>query len=416
MAQPIVRPDLRSPDAPDRVEVIQLTSGGLPSSHVYMEAQIFTPDSKRFVLHESATAHGSDKDDPRHRYLVCDLDDRCALRPITDEKGATAPSVSPDGRYLYYFVDQTAPNAGRLLLKRVCMDGSDRQTLLALDRPPRNAACRASRIYPLSTIRSDGKKIALACYLGDGQNEGGDHGLLVFDLETLSCEVVLAGPSWCNIHPQYCRSKDPEAMQDILVQENHGNVCDRAGVIVKLTGGEGADIHVLRDDGTQFRSLPWGRDGNEFCQGHQCWRGTSAWAITSTCTREPKEEQLIESRAVASSDHAGAAAPAGIRNHLSRTFQKPSFWHFATDVAGRRLVTDTGRSDQGGRVFSASLGKAGEDALSEWTCLAAPRSSWKKEAHMHPFLSPDGTLAFFNSDESGILQAYMIRGVASDPH
>jgi len=32
-------------------------------------------------------------------------------------------------------------------------------------------------------------------------------------------------------------------------------------------------------------------------------------------------------------------------------------------------------------------------------------------SHLHPFLSPDGTMAFFNSDESGILQAYMIRGL-----
>jgi hypothetical protein len=30
---------------------------------------------------------------------------------------------------------------------------------------------------------------------------------------------------------------------------------------------------------------------------------------------------------------------------------------------------------------------------------------------MHPFLSPDGKSAFFNSDESGTLQAYMIRGL-----
>jgi Tol biopolymer transport system component len=31
---------------------------------------------------------------------------------------------------------------------------------------------------------------------------------------------------------------------------------------------------------------------------------------------------------------------------------------------------------------------------------------------MHPFLSPDGTMGFFNSDESGLLQAYMITGLS----
>ncbi len=40
-----------------------------------------------------------------------------------------------------------------------------------------------------------------------------------------------------------------------------------------------------------------------------------------------------------------------------------------------------------------------------------PRSTCDKGAHIHPFLSPDGTMAFFNSDESGLLQAYMIRGL-----
>lgn len=71
------------------------------------------------------------------------------------------------------------------------------------------------------------------------------------------------------MHPQYCRSSAPEARRDILVQENHGNRCDAAGKNLRSTGSLGADIHVVRDDGSRFRNLPWGRGGNEFCQGHQ---------------------------------------------------------------------------------------------------------------------------------------------------
>ena len=200
-------------------------------------------------------------------------------------------------------------------------------------------------------------------------------------------------------------------MRDILVQENHGNVADAHGELSGLTGGSGADIHVIKDDGTNFRDMPWGRDGNEFCQGHQCWRGSTTWAITSTGTREPQEEQLIESRPVAHAGHTGSVSPGGIRNHLSRSFDGPCFYHFGTDIDGRRLVTDAGPREQGGRVFVANLGEAGEDALSDWTCLAHPGSSRRGEAHVHPFPSPDGTKAFFNSDESGILQAYMVRGL-----
>ena len=117
------RPDLLDENSPAGIEVIQLTAEeDVPASHLYMEAQVFTPDSKRFLLHRSAHAHGSDKNDPQHRYLVCDIENGCALEPITFERGATAPSVSPDGSWVYYFVDETEPGGGRLTLKRVGID------------------------------------------------------------------------------------------------------------------------------------------------------------------------------------------------------------------------------------------------------------------------------------------------------
>ena len=73
---------------------------------------------------------------------------------------------------------------------------------------------------------------------------------MVFDLEKASVALVLQGQTWCNMHPQYSRSLDPEQSHDILVQENHGNVADAQGKITQLVGGDGADIHVIRDDGT----------------------------------------------------------------------------------------------------------------------------------------------------------------------
>ncbi len=411
MPTTIPRPDLVSPDAPEGVEVVQLTTGDLPSCHIYMEAQVFAPDSNRFILHESATPHGGRKDDPKHQYLVCDLDDGGSLRPITEETGPVAPSISPDGRHVYYFVDETEIGGGTFTLKRVGLDGTNRTTLLVVDAPVGGTGRYASRLYPISTIRSDGKMLALSCFLGDGTLEGVDWGLMTFDLDTLNVDVILRGASWCNVHPQYSRTSDDENMRDILVQENHGNVSDGMGSVSRLTGGFGADIHVIRDDGSDFRDMPWGRDGNEACQGHQCWRGESTWAITSTGTRNPPEQQLIEGLAVEHADHAGLASPGGRRNDMSRGYSGPNFFHFATDRAGRRLVTDTSAADQGGRVLIADIGKAGEDALSSWTGLANAGSSWSKDAHIHPFLSPDGTSAFFNSDESGVLQAYMITGL-----
>ncbi len=408
----VPRPDLLDEKSPPGLEVLQLTTDSdVPSSHLYMEAQVFTPDSKRFVLHRSAHAHGSDKNDPKHQYLRCDIDDGCSLHPLTEEIGATAASISPDGRYLYYFVNETKVGGGRLTLKRVNLDGSDRQTVFVVDSPLPETNYRPSCIYPLSTISSDGRRLALSAYLGDGQTENAPFGLMVFDVEQATVRLIVQGPSWCNMHPQYSRSTDPEAAHDILIQENHGNACSPSGDIIHLTGGAGADIHVIRDDGTNFRDLPWGRDGNEFCQGHQCWRGRSEWAITSTSCQQPREAQLIEAQAAPHADHVGTHTPGGVRNDVSRSFANPQFFHFATDMAGQRLISDAGPLDQRASIYLAELGAAGVEPARTFTYLLSPRSTCAKGAHIHPFLSPDGKLAFFNSDESGLLQAYMIRGL-----
>ncbi len=409
---PKARPDLLDEKSPEGLEVFQLTTRtDVPGSHLYMEAQIFTMDSKRFVLHRAAHAHGPYRNDPRHQYLLCDIEDGCAFYPLTDELGTVGASVSPCGRFLYYFVDETEINGGRLTLKQVGLDGSDRRTIMVVDAPLPGTKFRPSRIYPLSTIASDGNRLAISAFLGDRTDKGATWGLMVFDIPSATVELVVHGPTWCNMHPQYSRSLDPVRMHDILIQENHGNTTSAMGEITRLVGGEGADIHVIRDDGTEMRDMPWGRDGNEFCQGHQCWRGRSEWAVTSTSTRNPAEAQLIEALPAASANHLGMKTPGGVRNDLTRDFPDPHFYHFATDIGGTRLISDAHPFSEGGRIYMAEFGEPGKDPLAGFRYLINPKSSCKKEAHIHPFLSPDGTMGFFNSDESGILQAYMIRGL-----
>jgi len=214
--------------------------------------------------------------------LLCDIENGCALSLLTEETGATAPAVSPDGEYLYYFVDETELAGGRLTLKRVRLDGSERGTIVVVGQPLPGTTYRPSKIYPLSTIRSDGRRLARPSFLGDVQEEDAPYGLMVFDLAQATVKLILEGYTWCNIHPQYSRSLSSDECRDILIQENHGNKHDAAGAVSAWMGREGADIHVLRDDGANVRDIAWGRDGVELCQGHQCWRGRSAWAITST--------------------------------------------------------------------------------------------------------------------------------------
>jgi hypothetical protein len=401
----IPRPDLLDDASPQGLEVFQLThESAVRSCHVYMEAQIFTPDSERFLLHRSAHSHGSDQRDPEHRYLLCDVATG-GLMPVTDEVGATAPSVSPDGKFFYYFVNETVPGGGRVSLIRRNIDGTAPLCLTVIDGPLPGTSFRPSHIYPLSTISSDGKRLAISCFLGDGVYAGGSFGLLIFNLENGDHWLAMSGPSWCNMHPQYSRSLDPEKSHDIMVQENHAHVCEASGDVSVLCGGLGADIHLIRDDGQHFRNFPWGRDGKEECQGHQCWRGRSDWAIGATggCS-------LFESLAVPHVDHDGALAPGAVRNELSRNFATPRFSHFSTDIAGELLITDNGNGSANA-LYLMELGEPGVDAFRDVRYLLNPRASWTGDVHIHPFLSPDGKTAFFNSDESGVLQAYMVRGL-----
>src|SRR5512136_1181889 len=78
------RPDLLDAESPKGLEVLQLTTkANVPWAHLYMEAQVFATDSKRFVLHRSATAHGGSKSDPKHQYYLCDIENNLALSPLT---------------------------------------------------------------------------------------------------------------------------------------------------------------------------------------------------------------------------------------------------------------------------------------------------------------------------------------------
>lgn len=428
----IRRPDMLDARSPEGIEVYQLTSEpGVPSCHVYMEAQVFTPDSRRFVLHRSADAHGSRRDDPEHRYLLCDLESGGALSPLTHETGATSPAVSPDGRWLYYFVDETRPGGGRLTLKRVGLDGTERTVITVLDGPIPGTRRRPSKIYALSTIRSDGNALAVSAFLGDGVEDGAPFGLLVFDLVTGGVTVPLKGTQYGNMHPQYCRSTAPRALRDIMVQDNDNNfIHSRTGDVVDHRKPMKLDVHVMRDDGADFRNLPWGATEREYIQGHQCWRGRTEWAITSLSAYESKtfarpgwrwadavnEQHMIESLPVPHAGHIGADSPGGVRNVLTREHPAPRFYHFASDAQGDRLITDYGDpygfwGDGRTELILADLGEAGRDPLRRFTHLIDTRTSPRSPRQAHPFLSPDGRTAFFNSDESGQLQAYAITGL-----
>ena len=399
-----------------------------------MEAQIFTPDSKRLVLHCSAHPHGSDALDPEHRYLLCDLDNDGELTPLTNELGVTAPSLSPDGRILYYFVDELQRH-GCLTLKTLVLATGERNMIAVVDASSNPAP--AAPFYPLSTISSDGRHIAIeTALLKSDAADWPEQALWVFDTSTGDHSVPVRGFDFCNLHHQYCR--DPLAPRTLMIQHNHG--CrlrmdidgKRAGLnhiaaldpesgyaLRKMRSsddpnarntGYGLDLHIIEDDGTNWRTLPVGRDGCEFGQGHQSWRGKTQTAISSTLlfnTPHTATQHLVEMHSFAAEVHSHNRTAGGERNILSRGIEPPHFLHFATDANGDNIVSDYETDNGEWHLYTGALGDFGEAAdLKKILNLGSRQvSPW----HPHPFLSPDGHWCFFNSAASGTLQAYGVK-------
>jgi hypothetical protein len=286
----------------------------------------------------------------------------------------------------------------------------------------------------LSSISSDGERLCLSGYLGDGRTRNAPWGLVVVDLSQATAKVVLEGPDYCNMHPQYCRSRDGTASHDILVQHNHGCEVDEQGLVIATRTDKdplGPDIHVVRDDGSHFRSLPWGRDGVEFSQGHQAWRGEQLSVVTSLhggrLRMGPAGEgssgeifPLLEGWPMVTepeSQHAGKRMPGADRNRndISRTLARPNACHFAFDPSGTKLISDTYGYRGRGATCEIYLGvlPAAPDAALRTRHLLYPKSSFGRgqHTHPHPFLSPDGARAFFNSDEPGVPHIWMVEGI-----
>ena len=253
------RPDLLGERSPEGLRVTQISADAeRPHSHIYMEARVFTPDSRRFVFQRFLDPADVDTRSSRREYLLCDIEDGYSFIQLTDEEGAIGPSVSPDGRFMYYFIDRTRAGGGWWAIKRVDLDTLQRDTLAKFDGPLPEAGRHLSLLYGTSSISSDGARLCMAGYLGDGRTHNAPWGLVVFDVERAAASLVFEGQSFCNIHHQYSRSKDPEESHDILLQDNHGCDVDELGNIVTLAGGKGADVHVIRDDGSDFRCYAFG--------------------------------------------------------------------------------------------------------------------------------------------------------------
>jgi len=424
------RRDFSDDRCPKGLRVVQIsTDPSMTSHHIYPESHMLTPDSRRFVFHRM----GAD-DSSRGAFWLCDIQDDFGIRQLTSEEEAKGPAVSPDGRWMYYFVDKTLAPEKLLKLKRVSLRTFRRETLLVLNGPIPGTDYRPTRIYPVSSISSDGQRLCTSAFLGNGKTESAPFGLLLFDLENPSVKIVFKGSEYCNMHPQYCRSLAPAPSHDILIQHNHGCLYDRTGSIWKtvpsrgqpgrkyrLTGKGGADLHVIRDDGTNWRDVPIARDGVYTHTGHEQWRGRMQTVISSVTNLTTRKHDLYESWPIGTdktTSHKGSNIPGARNNKLTRNVEGTDFNHFSMDISGMHVVARQERQHKNDKLtIYIGTFSSGENAFlkvrylldTKYVKLGGGRERGQADKP-RPFFSPNARIVFFHSDVDGPSQIFMATG------
>jgi len=412
------RPEILDESSPKGLRVVQIsTNPEFTSHHLYPEAHMFTPDSKRFVFHRMRVQGRSSG-----QSWLCDIEDNFALRQLTDGREASGRgAVTPDGKWMYYLTDRTRAPERLLKLKRLSLETFERHTLLVLDGSIPGADQWPTRLHGASSLSSDGKRLCTCAFLGDGKTDNPPFGILVFDLEKLSAKVIFQGPHFNNMHLQYCRSLDPLLSHDILIQHNHGSEIDRNGRTLKLVGGAGADLHVIRDDGTKWRDIPIGRDGIYAHTGHEQWRGRMGTVISSMRSRKAGKHRLFESWAIRTDDttsHKGSAIPGARNIDLTRTVPFTDFNHFSMALSGMHIVARHERQKKGDdlKLYIGTF-RPGENTCLKVQYLLSPKAARAKDGFRRgqsdkprPFFSPDARMVFFHSNIDGPCHVFMVTG------
>lgn len=401
---------------PAGVTVHQITDDPGGASLVYPDIPSFLADGRRFLVHASSGP------------AICDPDDRYALRPLFEDSAGIDLRLTIDGRYGYYAHPQPEGSA-RLTVSRIALDTLRREELFHAVGTLPGLPVRADR-FRVGTVSRDNRRIACGVFLGDGKTPDAPYGIAVLDLDRGEARVAAEDRDFINPHLQYCRAPEPEASHDLLVQMNHGARTDADGRCLRALGPPedgGVDVHVVADDGSRWRDMPFGRDGRESCIGHQIWRGQGRSAVTVTLQNrdtsygwaDGSAQEVVAGwpmPAEQAAPHRGLSTPGARRVLLSAGFPHPRFCHLACDAAGLRFVFDTFPIFDGRRagmmIYAGSAPDENSPLVFQCLLNTGVTFSANNGYHAHPIISPDGKLLLFNSNITGTPQAYRIDGFA----
>lgn len=348
-------------DPDSGILVIRLTNEPCVSHHIYPEAPISTPDGNRFIFARRPGLGG------KTTFWIGDLN-LLSVRQITDEDNASAPVVTPDGKWFFYSVGRQ--------IKRMSPDSFEREVVF--EAPP-----ELERVGGIVSVDYSGTR-----FLAGARDRSGQYGLAVIEPLAGKARIVYSNKDVRNPHGQYSKN----AERKVLIQVNNGIEVDAHGNIMKLVGEKGASLVVVNDDGSGPVTLKAGFSMLERVQGHQCWVGPENKVITCLHRRETVGSPWIQDRIV-------TVVPG---EEYKIVGQGKGFTHIHTSPDGRWWISDDNKTAD---IYIGSVKTA------RYKLLHRSGSTFgsAQYAHPHPFFLGDGKAVGWNSDVTGVPQIYVAR-------
>lgn len=344
------------------ITVLRLTSDPCVNHHIYPEAQVNTPDGKRFIFARRRALERTST------YWIGDIDTTW-IRQITNEDNATCPVITPDGTSFYY-------SCGRRVI-RLDPESFEREEVFAIPDG------ELEWVAGISSVDYTGTR-----FLTGARDQSGVYGVGIVDLVEKRAWMAYRSPDVRNPHGQYSRNAD----RKILVQVNNGIVLDEHENIIKLVGEKGASLMVVNDDGSNPILLKAGYTLTERVQGHQTWVGSKNMVITTMHRRVDVVEPWIQDRIVTvvpGEEYRIVGAGKG-------------FTHIGTSPDGEWWVSDCNATAD---IFVGSV-RTGKYRL---FYRSGSTFGSAQEAHPHPFFLGDGKSVGWNSDVTGVPHIYCAR-------
>lgn len=215
-----------------------------------------------------------------------------------------------------------------------------------------------------------------------------DFRIHTLDMATRKTKEIHKSPDIVNPHLQFRL----HTASRILVQENRGGALDPEGAYIRNCDERGVGLYTIATDGSDRKNFPVGPPLTPSTTGHECWiADTNRVLVTLNGIFDDGEKRGN----VVEVSHERAKARV--------VFESTNIWnHMSASRCGKYFVTDA-YGLPGVPILLGSI-QTGKTRI---LCEGRTSGGGGQYSHLHPYITSDNRWVVFNSDRTGLAQAYV---------